>query len=75
MTKYAPVNIGVIGSGNISGIYLEMGQTFEILKIAALADLVRERAENQAELCVKILEETGVFNQLSINTTSHYPCR
>jgi len=50
MAKYPPVNIGVIGTGNISGIYLEVGQTFEILKITAVADLVRERAEEQAEL-------------------------
>ena len=25
MTKTSPVNIGVIGTGNISGIYLESG--------------------------------------------------
>jgi len=50
MTQYSPVNIGVIGTGNISGIYLERGQTFEILKITAVADLIHERAESQAEL-------------------------
>jgi predicted dehydrogenase len=50
MSKYPPVNVGIIGTGNISGIYLEVGQTFEILKITAVADLVRERAEDQAEL-------------------------
>jgi predicted dehydrogenase len=49
MSQYSPVNVGVIGTGDISGIYLEVGQTFEILKISALADLIRERAENQAE--------------------------
>ncbi len=43
------VNVGVIGCGNISGIYLEVGQTFEILNIAALADLIPERARSQAE--------------------------
>ncbi len=31
MKNYPPVNIGVIGTGNISGIYLEMGQTFDML--------------------------------------------
>lgn len=50
MTKLSPVNISVIGAGNISDIYLEVGQTFEILKITAVADLVSERAESQAEI-------------------------
>lgn len=43
-----PVNVGVIGCGNISGIYLEAGRTFEILKIAACADLDLDRARAQA---------------------------
>jgi predicted dehydrogenase len=43
------VNVGVVGCGNISGIYLEMGQTFEILNMAAVADLLPERAKAQAE--------------------------
>ena len=43
------VKAGVIGCGNISGIYLEVGQTFQILEIAALADLIPERAQAQAE--------------------------
>ena len=50
MNKYPPVNIGVVGTGNISGIYLEMGQTFDILKITAVTDLIRDRAESQVEL-------------------------
>jgi predicted dehydrogenase len=42
--------VGIIGCGNISGIYLKNGtQTFEILEIAACADLMMERAEAQAE--------------------------
>ncbi len=41
--------IGIIGCGNISSIYLEMGQTFEILEIAAVADKIIERAQAQAE--------------------------
>jgi predicted dehydrogenase len=40
--------VGVIGCGNISGIYLEVGQTFEIMEIAAVADLIPERAQAQA---------------------------
>ena len=37
--------VGIIGCGNISGIYFEAGKTFEILDIVAAADLIRERAE------------------------------
>jgi predicted dehydrogenase len=40
--------VGVIGCGNISGIYLEVGQTFESMQIAAVADLIPERAQAQA---------------------------
>jgi predicted dehydrogenase len=43
-----PVNVGVIGCGNISGIYLEAGQKFDILNIAACADIELARAEAQA---------------------------
>lgn len=43
------VNVGIVGCGNISSIYLEMGQTFEILNIAAVADIIPERAKAQAE--------------------------
>ena len=50
MPRYTPVNVGVIGTGNISGIYLEMGGIFDILKISTVADLISERAEVQAEL-------------------------
>lgn len=43
------VKIGIIGCGNISGIYFERAtRTFEILDVAACADLIRERAEAQA---------------------------
>jgi predicted dehydrogenase len=40
--------IGVVGCGNISGIYLQADDTFEILEIVACADLVMERAVEQA---------------------------
>lgn len=44
-----PVKIGIIGCGNISGIYFERAtRTFEILEVVACADLIRERAEAQA---------------------------
>lgn len=42
--------VGIIGCGNISGIYLKNSQeTFEILEVAACADLIPERAQQQAE--------------------------
>lgn len=41
--------IGIIGCGNISSIYLEnLNQKFETVEIAAVADLVPERAQSQA---------------------------
>jgi len=44
----SPVNIGFIGCGQISGPYLRMCKQFEVLQIAACADLMMERAEAQA---------------------------
>jgi len=43
------VKIGVIGCGNISRIYLEQSQTFEILEVKAVADVDMERAKAKAE--------------------------
>ena len=43
-----PVNVGIVGCGNISGIYLEAGNKFEILNIVACADIDLARAEAQA---------------------------
>ncbi len=44
-----PVKVGVIGCGNISGIYFKAGKTFQILDIAACADLDVERAKAKAQ--------------------------
>ncbi len=44
-----PVKTGIIGCGNISGIYFQAGKTFQILDIAACADLDAERARAKAE--------------------------
>jgi predicted dehydrogenase len=41
--------IGVIGCGNISGIYLEKAQTFDILEVKAVADIIPERSKAKAE--------------------------
>src|SRR5215813_2701531 len=43
------VNVGIIGCGFISGIYIEVGQTFDILNIAACADIDMARAEARAK--------------------------
>lgn len=43
-----PVNVGIVGCGNISGIYLEAGQKFDILNIVACADIDLARAQAQA---------------------------
>ena len=40
--------VGVVGCGNISGIYLQTGTTFDVLEIVACADLIEERARAQA---------------------------
>lgn len=47
----SPAKVGVIGCGNISGVYLKNAQTFEALEIITLADLVPERALTQAVEC------------------------
>jgi len=43
------VNVGVIGCGKISGIYLQSQKVFKILNITACADLIEERAAARAE--------------------------
>ncbi len=44
-----PAKVGVIGCGNISGIYFKAGSTFEAIDIVACADLIPERAQAKAE--------------------------
>jgi predicted dehydrogenase len=44
-----PVNVGVIGCGNISGIYFKSGKTFRILGVTACADLFIDRAKAAAQ--------------------------
>ena len=43
------MKIGVVGCGNISGIYLRnIGGVFQNIEIAGVCDLIREKAETQA---------------------------
>ena len=44
-----PMKVGIIGCGNISGIYFQAGKTFQILDIVACADLDLARAKAKAE--------------------------
>jgi predicted dehydrogenase len=41
--------IGIIGCGNISNIYLQSGNKFDILEVVACADIIPERAEAKAK--------------------------
>jgi len=43
-----PVKVGIVGCGNISGVYFAAGKKFGILDIAACADLDIERAKAKA---------------------------
>lgn len=45
----AKTKLGVIGTGNISGVYLEAGKRFPNIEIAACADIDMERARSRAE--------------------------
>lgn len=47
--KMNSAKVGIIGCGNISGIYCKAGQTFDILEIVACADIIPERAEARAK--------------------------
>lgn len=44
-----PVNVGIVGCGNISSIYLRNCTRYPSLRVLACADLMLERAESQAK--------------------------
>lgn len=44
-----PAKVGIVGCGNICGIYFKNGQMLEAIEVAACADLIRERAEQKAQ--------------------------
>ncbi|MCK9222392.1 MAG: Gfo/Idh/MocA family oxidoreductase [Limnochordia bacterium] len=44
-----PIKVGVVGCGNISGIYFKSGRTFDVFEIVACADLIQERAQAKAK--------------------------
>jgi predicted dehydrogenase len=43
------VKIGIVGCGNISGIYMQNTPTYDILELKSCSDLIMERAKAQAE--------------------------
>jgi len=43
------IKVGIIGAGNISGIYLENGRKFDSMEVVAIADLDLARAQERAE--------------------------
>ena len=53
------VNVGIIGCGNISGIYLQNCTHLSNLRVVACADLVLERAQEKAK-------EFGIPNACSV---------
>ncbi len=44
-----PVKMGIVGCGNISGIYLKNAQWLEAIELIAVADLIEDRARQAAE--------------------------
>ena len=49
MSRSGPVGVGIIGAGNISNTYLENLSSFPDTTMVAVADLVPEAAQRQAE--------------------------
>ncbi len=50
VNKLNKVKVGIIGCGNISGIYFKnLTQTFQITEVAACADMIPERAAEKAK--------------------------
>ena len=43
-----PVHVGIIGCGNISGIYLENSKIFDAINVVAVADIDPDRAQDRA---------------------------
>jgi len=47
-TTTTTTKIGIVGCGNISGVYLRAGRMFDILDVVAVADAIPERAAAKA---------------------------
>ena len=44
-----PVKVGIVGCGNICGIYFTNAQRLEAIQVVACADLIHERAVARAQ--------------------------
>jgi predicted dehydrogenase len=79
--KIKPLKVGLIGSGQISGTYLNnMINRFKILEVIGCSDIIPERsAERAKEFNIKNMTNEEIYNdpeiQIVVNTTyptSHY---
>lgn len=61
-----PVRVGVVGTGNISGIYLENSHKFREYEVVAVADILQDRAQEQAT-------KYGIANALSPDELIAHP--
>lgn len=81
MASVKPIKVGLIGSGAISGIYLQnMTQTFSILDVVGCSDLIDERSRSRAEeFGIRQMTNEEILSdpeiEIVVNTTyplSHY---
>ncbi|MDD3243777.1 MAG: Gfo/Idh/MocA family oxidoreductase [Eubacteriales bacterium] len=81
MPQVKPVKVALIGSGDISGIYLKnMTQTFSILDVVGCSDLIEGRSRARAEeYGIRQMTNEEILNdptiEIVVNTTyplSHY---
>jgi len=49
MKKMDRTKIGIVGCGNISGIYLDVSRMFEDIEVVACSDVIAERAKERAK--------------------------
>jgi len=52
-----PTKVGIIGCGNISGIYFQAGKTFDILDIVGCADLHIDYAKKTVSVGQHVLKD------------------
>lgn len=79
-SKLPPMQVGIVGCGNISATYVANLQTFDFVKVKAVHDIVPERAEAlaarfglKAVSLRDILDDPEIGLVINItNPTSHY---
>ena len=75
------MNVGLIGCGNISGIYLKNAARLRGIDIVACADMVTEKARSRADefeiprvLSVDELLRDGIFRGATLNCEAREDC-